>query len=119
MPSFSNTGFSSPSAASRALVTSIVLAPYWLDMVISTPQRPMITVSPNFGSAPSTTRATSLSRTLKPLVWATTTSPRISGVSAWPSVWSVMRWLRVSMKPAPITPVETRAAASTSDSARS
>ena len=86
MPCFSNTGFSSASAASSDFVTSIVFAPYWLDIVINTPGFPMMTVSPNFGSAPSITRATSLSRTLKPFVCVTTTSPICSGVSDCPSV---------------------------------
>ena len=59
----------------------IVFAPYWLDIVINTPQRPWMSVSPNFGSSPSTTRATSLSRTLNPSLCVSTTSPSCSAVT--------------------------------------
>ena len=36
-------------------MTSIVFAPYWLAIVSRTPGRPMMSASPNFGSAPSRT----------------------------------------------------------------
>ena len=97
-------------------MTSSVFAPYWLDMVSSTPGSPWISVSPYFGSGPSFTVATSFNRTAVPFVVEamTTAWPRTSGESDWPSVCSETRWFSVSMNPAPITPVETRAAFSTS-----
>ena len=57
MPSLSNSGFISSSAASTASVTSIVFAPYWLAMAMKTPGWPWMSASPNFGSAPSVHRA--------------------------------------------------------------
>ena len=120
MPCWARTGSISPSAASSPRVTSRVFVPYWLDIVMSTPGLPWMIVSPNFGSAPSLTVAKSLSRTLWPLVEVTTTTfPRISGVSDWPSVSMTTRWFAVSTNPAPITPVDTRAALSTSVKERS
>ena len=94
-PSFRRPASFRPAPLPRAMVTSMVFAPYWLAMVISTPGRPLMSESPNFGSPRLRPRATSLSRTLWPLTWATTTSPSTSGVSAWPSVWMMMRWLHV------------------------
>ena len=98
MPCFAKTGFSSASASSSAWVTVRVFAPYWLLIVTSTPGSPMMSVSPNFGSAASCTRATSRIRTTgAPL--RTTTSPRSSGVNICPSDWMTTRWPGVSMKP--------------------
>jgi hypothetical protein len=119
MPSRANTGFRSASACSSATVTSMVLAPYWLAIVTRTPGRPMMSESPNFGSPPSATVATSRSRTGTPFVPVVTTmAPNASAVSVWPSVWSTTRWFSFSMNPAPRTPLASRAAPSTSDRAR-
>jgi hypothetical protein len=44
-----------PARPRRRRVTSSVFAPYWLDIVSSTPGCPCTNASPNFGSAASTT----------------------------------------------------------------
>ncbi len=119
MPSDSNTGPSSPSARSTASVASIVFAPNWLAAVSSTPGSPMISASPNFGSAESATTATSRKRTLTPSCWPTTTAPISAGVSDWPSVCTSSRCVGVSTKPAPRTPLALFAAATTSCKVRS
>src|SRR5436190_1928232 len=50
MASRASVGFISSNAVSSAFVTSKVLAPYWLDIVSSTPGLAWIRVSPNFGA---------------------------------------------------------------------
>ena len=80
IPCASKTDAISSSASSSAPVTSMVFAPYWLDIVRSTPGRPWISASPTFGADPSTTCATSLSRTIGPFWPATTTSPSCAAV---------------------------------------
>ena len=66
------------------------------------------------GSPAAITVATSPRVTLAPPSLISTVRASSSGVSDCPSVWRVTRWLIVSTKPAPRTPVALRAAASTS-----
>src|SRR5215470_5338810 len=64
MPSASRPGRSSFNAASTALVTATVLAPYCADTLIITPSWPSIAAPPMGGSGASTTSATFPSVTL-------------------------------------------------------
>ncbi len=86
-PWASSAGLSSAIAASTARVVSQVLAPYWLDMLISTPGVPMIRASPMSGAGASTTSATSPMRTIEPSV-----------VGIWPRAtsWALRAWPRGS-----------------------
>ena len=79
-----------------------VFAPYWLDRVSNTPGRPMISASPTDGATPSTTCATSPTRTA-----AFGPAPRaaaaISDALAALCPGSIMiRWFGVSANPPPL-----------------
>ena len=123
-------GASSASAASTARVTMSVLAPYWLERFSSTPGLPMMRVSPNFGATPSVTVAKSRSRRgvaaaagaglagATPAA-GTTAAASAATSSVCPRLSMSTRWLGVSMKPPPRTPVADRTAATTSPKARS
>ena len=113
-----------------------VLAPYWLERFSSTPGLPMMSVSPNFGATPSVTVAKSRSRRGGAVqagaagvagaasvagaeAAGTTAAPSAATSSVWPRLSMSTRWLGVSMKPPPRTPVAERTAATTSPKARS
>ncbi len=102
-PAAVRAGVTSASAASRLRVVCKVLAPYWLDSVISTPGRPMISASPCRGAAASTTCATSPTRTVPPLPVESTESAIWRAVIALGPGSIRMRWLGVSAKPPPLT----------------
>ncbi len=113
-PSFSIDGRKFASTRSMPSVTSMVLAPSWPDTSNTTPGLPMMVAPPIGGSGALRTSATSFSRTLEPLALVTTVRAMSAGSIDWPSDWKTMRWLAVSMKPAPVMAVALRAAASTS-----
>ena len=96
----------------------MVLAPSWPETSSTTPGLPCTAAPPIGGSGALTTSATSLSSTLDPPELATTVCAMSAGSIDWPSDWNTMRWLSVSMNPAPVTAVALRAAASTSCSDR-
>ena len=114
MPSLASPGRSSASAASTPAAASTLLAPYCAPIIIRTPGLPSTRAALIAGSGPSTTSATSPSTTLAPPSLIRTVRATAAGVTDCPSVCRVMRWLTVSMKPAPRTPVALRPAASTS-----
>ena len=102
------------SACSMRRVTSKVLAWYCSEITSCTLGLPLMDAAPIGGSGAATTCATSPSVTLPPATCLNTVAASCSAVSDWPSLCRVRRWLAVSMKPAPRTPVALRAAVSTS-----
>ncbi len=107
-------GPSRRSASSASAATTLVLAPSWAEITITTPGSPFTPPSPTRGAAPSATRPRSPSRSTAPSFSRTTARASAAGARSWPSVRTTMRWLGVSSTPAPRTPVAPSAAAMTS-----
>ena len=105
--------------ASIPRVTSRVFAPNCESTIKITPGSPLMEAALMRGSAPSTTRATSPNVTLAPFrMHDDGLCDLRQAVRDCPSFCSTIRWLGVSIKPAPRIPVDCRAAAMMSSAVR-